>query len=82
MLTAMKKHATEQQARAGVRKLRRKSAKHPLAKELSNIADSLDGLLNAASLMGQKGGKARARKLSKKRRSEIARNAANARWGK
>lgn len=31
-------------------------------------------------LGGQKGGKARARKLSATRRSEIARHAANARW--
>jgi hypothetical protein len=31
-------------------------------------------------LGGQKGGKARARKLSKKRRSEIAKKAARARW--
>ena len=33
-------------------------------------------------LGGLKGGKARAKKLSKKRRSEIARNAAQARWAK
>jgi hypothetical protein len=33
-------------------------------------------------LGGLKGGKARARKLSKERRSEIARKAATARWGK
>lgn len=47
-------------------------------KELTAIADSLQELLdeNAA------GGTARAKKLSKKRRVEIARNAANARWGK
>ncbi len=32
-------------------------------------------------LGGKKGGKARAKKLSKERRSEIARNAAKARWG-
>ncbi len=31
-------------------------------------------------LGGKKGGPARARKLSKKRRSEIAKNAAQARW--
>ena len=31
---------------------------------------------------GAKGGPARAKKLSKKRRSEIAREAAQARWGK
>ena len=33
-------------------------------------------------LGGLKGGKARAKKLSKERRSEIARNAAKARWKK
>lgn len=33
-------------------------------------------------LGGLKGGKARAAKLSKKTRSDIARNAAQARWGK
>lgn len=33
-------------------------------------------------LGGSKGGKARAKRLSAKRRSEIAQKAANARWGK
>lgn len=33
-------------------------------------------------LGGLKGGPARAKKLTKKQRSESARNAANARWGK
>ena len=33
-------------------------------------------------LGGLKGGKARAKKLSKNRRSEIAKKAAQARWGK
>lgn len=33
-------------------------------------------------LGGQKGGKARAASLSKKKRAEIARKAAQARWGK
>jgi hypothetical protein len=33
-------------------------------------------------LGGLKGGKARAKKLSKKRRSEIAKKAAQARWGR
>ena len=33
-------------------------------------------------LGGSKGGKVRAQKLSARRRSEIARNAAFARWGK
>lgn len=47
---------------------------------------SQDELTLAASLLGKKGGskggKARAKKLSPKRRSEIAKKAAAARWGK
>lgn len=35
-----------------------------------------------AQAMGKKGGNARARKLSPARRSEIAKKAAKARWGK
>lgn len=46
-------------------------------KELGAVADSLEELLKENS----KGGKTRAKKLSKKRRVEIARNAANVRWG-
>ena len=41
-----------------------------------------DGKDKAAQALGRKGGKARASNLSKKRRTEIARNAANIRWGK
>ena len=47
-------------------------------KEMIAVADSLEKLLDKASA----GGNARAKKLSKKRRSEIARKAANARWKK
>lgn len=36
----------------------------------------------AASLMGKKGGPARAEALTKKERQEIARKAAAARWGR
>jgi hypothetical protein len=36
----------------------------------------------AAVALGQKGGKARARSMSKKRRAEIARKAAKSRWSK
>lgn len=36
----------------------------------------------AAASLGSKGGKARAKKLSPARRSDIAKKAANARWGK
>jgi hypothetical protein len=39
-----------------------------------------DGKDKAAQSLGQRGGKARAAALSKKRRSEIARNAAAQRW--
>ena len=39
-----------------------------------------DGKNKAAVELGRKGGKARAEKLSKKRRAEIARKAAKARW--
>jgi len=39
-----------------------------------------DGKNKAAIELGRKGGKARAEKMSKKRRSEIARKAAETRW--
>ncbi len=39
-----------------------------------------DGKNKAAVELGRKGGKARAEKMTKKRRSEIARKAAKARW--
>jgi hypothetical protein len=39
-----------------------------------------DGKDKAAQSLGQRGGKARAAALSKKRRKEIARNAAKSRW--
>ena len=41
-----------------------------------------DGKDRAAVALGRKGGAARARKLTKKQRSEIAKKAATARWGK
>jgi hypothetical protein len=40
-----------------------------------------DGKDKAAVELGRKGGKARAEKLSKERRAEIARRAAAKRWG-
>lgn len=46
--------------------------------ELTAIADSLQELLNEAA----KGGRARAEKLTDKRRSEIAQHAAKTRWMK
>ena len=41
-----------------------------------------DGKNKAAVALGRKGGRARAEKLSKQRRVEIARNAAAKRWSK
>ena len=41
-----------------------------------------DGKDPAAKALGEKGGTARARNLSKDQRTEIARNAANVRWRK
>ena len=48
------------------------------------IADEItdDGKNKAAQELGRLGGQARAKKLSKKRRSEIAKTAAATRWGK
>lgn len=61
----------ETKARVNLRKLR-------AVEGFKDVADSLEALLDGAA----KGGKSRARKLSKKRRVEIAKKAANARWGK
>ena len=47
--------------------------------EIDDTADD-DGKNKAAQELGRKGGQARAEKLSKKRRSEIAKKAAKARW--
>jgi len=44
---------------------------------LTRVADGLEAMLKGAS----NGGKMRKKALSKKRRSEIARKAAQARWG-
>lgn len=75
--TTIKPRATEAQARAGIRQLREKidTKKFP---EIGKLADSLERLVDGAA----RGGNARAKKLTKKRRKEIATNAANARWGK
>lgn len=42
--------------------------------------DSTDEMSSAAAQMGRKGGKARAEKLTKEQRSEIAKKAAEKRW--
>lgn len=44
--------------------------------------DSKDEVSSAAAQMGRKGGKARAEKLTKEQRSEIAKKAAAKRWDK
>jgi hypothetical protein len=48
--------------------------------EESEVTD--DGKNRAAVLLGSKGGRARAQKLGVRRRKEIARAGAAARWGK
>jgi hypothetical protein len=45
-------------------------------------AESPDGKSPAAVQLGRKGGQARAKKLGVRRKKEIARNAAAARWKK
>lgn len=60
----------ETKARANVRKLRTVAG-------MEDVANSFEALLDGAS----KGGRVRAKKLTKKRRIEIARAAANKRWG-
>jgi hypothetical protein len=45
------------------------------------LGETEDGRDKAAVALGRKGGAARAAKLSKKRRAEIAREAAKKRWG-
>ena len=46
------------------------------------LAGKMKKKLPAAVELGQRGGKARAKKLSRKRLSEIGRKAASARWKK
>jgi hypothetical protein len=45
-----------------------------------DLGETEDGKDKAAVALGRKGGAARAAKLSKKRRAEIAKKAAKARW--
>ena len=46
------------------------------------VEDEREELTSAAAQLGRKGGQARASKLSKEQRSEIARKAAAKRWSK
>ena len=59
---------------------------HATDEEKENIEEGFGDKNPAAVALGRMGGKkggpARAKKLSKKRRSEIAKKAAAARWGK
>lgn len=48
----------------------------------SEATDADDGKDPAAKALGAKGGKARAAKMSPEQRAEIARKAAEKRWGK
>lgn len=50
--------------------------------EIEEDIDQDTGKSKAAVELGRKGGKARAERLSKKRRSEIAKKAAKRRWAK
>ena len=78
-LTAM---TTRQEAQQSIARLRKgiKKAAPELQEDLNKIAASLESLVeSAAAGLGRMGGTARAKKLSKKRRSEIARTAVKAR---
>ena len=57
-----------------------KVARIATGEETDDVKD--DGKDKAAVELGRKGGKARATSLSKKRRAEIAKNAAASRWKK
>ena len=50
--------------------------------EIEETTDADDSKNKAAQALGRLGGQARAKKLSKKRRAEIARKAAAKRWAK
>jgi hypothetical protein len=64
---------------------RAKERKHPVdviaavVEQADFPAD--DGKNKAAQWLGQRGGKARAKSLSRERRKEIAKKAAKSRWG-
>lgn len=54
---------------------------NPIAEDVSPIAEKNPAAVALGRLGGLKGGKARAAKLSAKKRSEIAKKAAQKRWG-
>lgn len=70
---------TKREAKQAVTELRR-AAPPEFKDHINAVADCMNGLIeNAAAELGRMGGTARAKKLSKKRRSEIARTAVKAR---
>lgn len=75
MLAAMNKRT--QEIKEQLNRLRTETDPK-FAPEMKAVADSLERLLDGAV----KGGNARAKKLSKKRRKEIASKASQARWAK
>lgn len=73
---------TRQEAQKSIARLRKgiKNAAPELQEDLNKVAASLESLVkSAAAGLGRMGGTARAKKLSKKRKSEIARTAVKAR---
>jgi hypothetical protein len=60
----------------------KRSSKKPSNEQLSSVDGKNPAAVSLGRLGGKKGGPARAAKLSKKRRSEIAKKAAAARWRK
>lgn len=60
------------------------NAAHVMRIATGEIADAVpdDGKDPAAKALGKKGGAARAKSMSPKKRSEIAKKAAQRRWGK
>jgi hypothetical protein len=46
------------------------------------VEDEREGLTSAAAQLGRKGGKARAANMTPERRKEIAKKAADKRWGR
>lgn len=73
---------TKREAKQAIARLR-KGVGPEFQEDVNKLADSLDALVeSAAAGLGRMGGTARAKKLSKKRRSEIARAAVRAREDK
>jgi hypothetical protein len=65
-----------------VKKPKRPKDTNQLAKFITDLATKNPAAVELGRLGGKKGGKARAEKLTAKRRSEIAKKAAKKRWEK